>query len=374
NLVSALAHMAWTLRGRFLGPVVGVTGSAGKTITKEFVAAALSQLGPVLKTEGNRNTEYTVPLLWAELDETYRSVVVEMAMRGEGQIAHLATLSRPTVGLVTNIGYAHIDLVGSREGIARAKAELLRALPGDGLAVLWQEDEFLGVLRERTKARVATFGESSEADCRIESYRPLGWDRCAIGGVVDGQKWQTELRAVGRHIARDAAAAILAAARLGVDAMAAAGALAGADLPPMRMQIVPLNEATILLDAYNASPPSVIAAIETLAELPCSGRRLAVLGEMMELGDHSEAAHREVGRALALHRLDRVLFVGPGADWAREECLAAGIEAVRLPSASDHRDVTAFVAEAGPGDAVLVKGSRVLELERALEPLLRSTS
>ncbi len=156
NLPVALARMASAYRDRFAGPVIGVTGSAGKTMTKEFIAAAVSPLGPVLKTEGNRNTEYTAPLLWTELTPDHKVVVVEMGMRGFGHIGHLAKFSRPTIGVVTNIGVSHMELVGDRKGIAKAKGEMLRGLPLEGKAVLWHEDEFLSALEAETKAPVQT--------------------------------------------------------------------------------------------------------------------------------------------------------------------------------------------------------------------------
>ncbi|HEY0867714.1 MAG TPA: UDP-N-acetylmuramoyl-tripeptide--D-alanyl-D-alanine ligase, partial [Fimbriimonas sp.] len=157
DVVQALARLARHYRDSFLGPVVGITGSAGKTTTKEFAAAALSPLGPVLKSEGNRNTEFTSPLVWTELTPDHRAAVIEMGMRGFGQIAHLASFSQPTIGVITNIGYSHGEMVGGREGIAKAKGELLDALPKEGWAVLWQDDPFLESLAMKAP-RLRTFG------------------------------------------------------------------------------------------------------------------------------------------------------------------------------------------------------------------------
>ena len=365
NVVEALAKMASHLREAFEGPVIGVTGSAGKTTTKEFIAAALAPLGPVLKTHGNRNTEFTAPLLWAEVTAAHRAVVVEMSMRGFGQVAHLAAFSRPTLGVVTNIGYAHIEMVGSREGIAMAKSELLEALPANGVAVLWHEDEFLTMLQSKAAKRtVVTFGVSDEATCRVTDYQPLSWTQCRVSGVVGSRAWTTVLPAVGRHIALNASAAMAVAHALGVDLDEAAEAMRLATLPPMRMELVVVNEANILLDTYNASPPSMIAAIETLAELRVLGKRRAVIGEMRELGDHSEQAHRMVGKAVAEHHLDEVLFVGAAMQWALDEAKSASIP---MRMAEGLEEVREFLRASKPGDAVVVKGSRALELEKALE-------
>ena len=171
NLVNALARVASHYRSQFHGPVVGITGSAGKTTTKEFVASALKSLGSILKTQGNRNTEYTVPLMWTELMSGHRAVVVEMSMRGFGQVSHLASFSKPTVALITNIGFAHIQQVGSRQGIADAKGELLEQLPNEALAVLWHEDEYFEYLKSKTRAQILTFGADAGADCQIRHSR-----------------------------------------------------------------------------------------------------------------------------------------------------------------------------------------------------------
>jgi UDP-N-acetylmuramoyl-tripeptide--D-alanyl-D-alanine ligase len=365
DLVQALAKMASGLRDTFSGPVIGVTGSAGKTTTKEFIAAALSPLGDILKTEGNRNTEFTAPLLWAELTSEHRAVVVEMSMRGFGQIAHLANFSRPSTGVVTNIGFSHIEMVGSREGIALAKSELLEALPSDGTAIVWQEDEFLYVLKSKAGGRnLLTFGFGPNSNCRIVSYRPLSWTQCEVVGEIDGQRWSSSLPVVGKHIALNAAAAMAVAYSVGVDVQQAAAGLGNAVLPPMRMQVVELNQAHVLLDTYNASPPSMAAAIQTLADMPVEGSRRAVIGEMRELGDYAEEAHRMVGRSLAGQKLDEVLFVGQSMRWALEEAVSLGIP---MRMANDLDDVRQFLRASKAGDAVLVKGSRALELEKALE-------
>jgi UDP-N-acetylmuramoyl-tripeptide--D-alanyl-D-alanine ligase len=369
NLVDALARMAAHFRSGFPGPVVGVTGSAGKTTTKELIAAALSPLGSVLKTEGNRNTEFTAPLLWADLTPEHRAVVVEMSMRGFGQVAHLASFSKPTIGLITNIGYSHVELVGSREGVAKAKGELLEALPSNGVAILWKDDPFTETLRPMSPCPVRTYGFSDLADCRITHYTPLSWSACAVRGTLDGYVWEAEVPAVGRHIAVNAAGAILAASAAGVAPQEAASALATTVFPPMRMAVEKLNGATILLDTYNASPASMVAAIETLAELPCEGRRMAVIGEMKELGNFSDEGHRIVGRSLASNGIGPVLFYGDATEATSQEAVDAGMKAESISVARSLDDVTEFLRALQPGDVVLVKGSRALELEQALLPL-----
>ena len=367
NLVNALADLASYFRMQFDGPVIGITGSAGKTTTKEFVASTISSLGPVLKTPGNRNSEYTSPLLWTDLEDSHRAVVVEMAMRGFNQIEHLASFSRPQVGIVTNIGYAHMEMVGSRHGIAEAKGELLEALPAEGAAILWNEDDLLEWLRPKSAARAYTFGFEPGADCQITQYRAVDWHSSILIGTCAGKPWETMLPVAGRHIALNAAAAILTAAILGIEPDVAAKNLEGVVLPPMRMEVVNLNGATILLDNYNASPPSMIAAIETLADLPVQGKRFAVVGEMRELGEYTEAAHRNVGQTLGRAGFDRVIFYGPSTSVAIEEAVANGLPQGAISVATSIKDVEEFLTEMQPGDAGMIKGSRALELERALK-------
>ena len=358
DVVEAIARFGRSLRDEFTGPVVGVTGSAGKTTTKEFLAAALVPLGPVVKTQGNRNSEFTSPLLWADVEKETKAVVVEMAMRGFGQIAHLASVARPTLGLITNVGYSHLLQVGSREGIARAKGELLEALPLDAPCLLPADDEYLPRLREIAGGRpVLTFGFAEGADCRIVEYRPTSLTSAFVRFRVMGEEVGFSLPAAGRHLAANAAAALLTARSLGISLPEVARATGAGELPPMRMETRERNGATILLDAYNAAPNSVLAAIETLRETPAAGRRVAVLGEMKELGDATEEAHRLVGAAAG--GLDDVMFIGETAETMRD---AAGKGTV-----GSLDDARAFLARLERGDVALVKGSRSLGLERAVD-------
>jgi UDP-N-acetylmuramoyl-tripeptide--D-alanyl-D-alanine ligase len=365
SLIGALANLGKAYRGSFQGPVVGITGSAGKTTTKEFVAAAVSPLGTVLKTQGNRNTEYTAPLTWAELEDDHKVAVIEMGMRGFHQIEHLAAISQPSVGLITNIGTSHIDLVGSLEGVAQAKGELFEALPKDGLAIMPSEDPFYAALKARSRAPVASFGFDSEATSWVLHFEALDWSKQVVMGTTRGKPWKAVVPAIGRHMALNAAAAILVAEHVGVSVQDAADALASATLPPLRSEILNLKGATIVLDAYNASPASMVAAIEMVASQPCEGRRLAVIGEMKELGPYSEEGHRSVGEALSQFNFDGAIFLGEDTKFSQDA--ATGVASRRAESLED---VTKFLEEIGPGDVALVKGSRAMELEKALQPLL----
>ena len=356
NLVESLARLGLYYRDSFSGSVIGITGSAGKTTTKEFLAAALSPLGKIVKTEGNRNTEYTAPLLWPEVTPDTQAVVVEMAMRGLGQIAHLASFSKPTVGVVTNIGWSHASEVGSREGIAEAKSELLLALPKDGIAILPRDDEFYGTLEKAAGNRqIYTFGSTESADCRVIGIQSQGWEGSVINGFFADIPWQAKIPYLGKHLAQNVAAAVCTAAALGLAPQEAAEALGDAEIPPMRMQVLERDGVKVLLDAYNASPASMRGAIETFMSLPVSGKRVAILGQMNELGDESDRAHRELGEFVKSLDLEALAF-GP---------LAAGY-GLGEPAESIS-DLKSQISELMAGDAILIKGSRSLELEKVLE-------
>ncbi len=369
DIEGALANFGRSLRSEFLGPVVGITGSNGKTTTKEFIAAALSPLGAVLKNVGNKNTQYTSPLLWADLNSKTRSVVVEMGMRGLGQIAHLAEISRPTIGVVTVIGTAHIEKVGSREGILRAKGELLESLPADGVAVIWREDDYYSELKMIPSCRVVSFGAAMDADCRVLGYRSDDWGRCTIRLSYRGEEAEVELPTFGRHQAMNAACAVLVACEAGVGFVEAVRSLALADLPGMRLEIVERGGVTVLVDTYNASPDSTVAALDALAQGPAKGRRLAILGEMKELGDFTERGHRLVGQALARSNVDRALLTGGPTRFIYDEARSAGMREDQMQSCDelDLGVVRQFLDGCEEGDTVLIKGSRALALESALE-------
>lgn len=368
NVVQALANMARSFRIEFGGPVIGITGSAGKTTTKEFCAAACASLGEVLKTQGNRNSEFTGPLLWPEKTAETKVAITEMGMRGFGQIAHLASFNLPNIAVITNIGYAHVEMVGSREGIAKAKGELIEALPADGTAVFYSEDEYLGnLIALAGDRRIRLFGQGGNADCQVTEYQAVNWTSARIGGVLDGAKWEAVMPTVGRHLANNAAAAILAATEAGVKLADACAGLAQAELPPMRMEIRDFQGATLVMDNYNSNPPAVLGALQTLEEVPCTGRRAAVLGTMRELGEESEESHRSIGRRLSKAKIDRIIVFGNETELIRDEFLRRGGVADRLVKVESLDAIREELSGFGEGDTILVKGSRALELERAFE-------
>jgi len=362
-------------RDRFSIPVVGVTGSVGKTTLKEMLAAALSPLGPVLKTAASQNNETGVPKTLLQLTPDHKAAVIEMGMRGSGQIAYLCGIARPTVGVVTVIADNHLELLGSRDAIADAKGELLESLPAEGVAVLNEDDPYLSRLRPKTKARVVTYRTAPTPGSSPGTGEGPGvgasWLAESITSGEDGWRFtvrgvSVEIASLSRHDIGNALAALAVADALGVPLPDAAMALRGYVPPPMRMQVIKMPQGvTILNDAYNAAPASVKSALETLAAHPGT-RKIAFLGDMRELGARADQAHRELGGVIAgLGGLDALYTVG-------------GLAAL-IPDATqrfaDSEDAAQFAREAlssQPGDVILVKASRAVALEKvvaALAPL-----
>ncbi len=338
--------------------VVGVTGSNGKTSTKEMVAAVLGKKSQVLRTQGNLNTETGVPLTILNLEPHHTALVLEMGLQKPGDIGMLAALARPAIGIVTNVGVVHIEFFDSREQLARSKGELVAALPEDGLAVLNADNEFFPLLAQMTPARIASFG-ADRGDYRVEDYRvaPGGGGEFTVRGV------RVRLRLPGRHQALNAAAALAAGEFAGVSLAEGAEALAAVEVDH-RLQDVPAPGGfSVVDDAYNASPESMLAAFETMRETPHDGRLLAVLGEMRELGDLAEEAHRRVGRRAA-EVFDAVCVVDAG---GRSQTLA---EAAHAELAADRAAAVRWVREhVRPGDRVLVKASRGVRLDEVVREL-----
>jgi UDP-N-acetylmuramoyl-tripeptide--D-alanyl-D-alanine ligase len=352
----ALYALATYALNRVQPRVVAVTGSNGKTSTKEMVAAILSRRFSVHRTQGNLNTETGVPLTLLSLEPHHTALVLEMGMQRAGDIGRLAALARPTIGIVTNVGVVHIEFFKSREELARSKGELVAALPEDGLAVLNADNEFYPLLAQMTAARVASFG-SDRGDYRVHDYKAAeGGGHFSVRGV------EVSLALEGRHQAVNAAAALAAGEFAGVPLVAGAAALADVHVDHRLRDLTTTSGYSIVDDAYNASPESMLAAFETLAEAPRRGRLLAVLGEMRELGALSEEAHRHVGQRAA-EVFDAVCVVE--GDHARVMAESAGAELV-----PDRAAAAEWVRRnAGEGDRVLIKASHGVRLDLLVEEL-----
>ena len=360
--LAALSDFARAWRRQFKIPVIGVTGSNGKTTTKELVGSILSQLGPTLVTRGNLNNHIGVPLTLLELTDQHRYAVIEMGASHTGEIAHLASLAEPTIGIVTNAGAAHLEGFGSLQGVADGKGELFHALPLEGVAVINADDKFASQWRDTTTAdRVLTFGFEQPADFMAHKVRevssPAGF-RIDFDLVTPEGTLPASIPLAGLHNLRNALGAAAAACAAGTPVEQIVSGLAAMKTVAGRLELKPaINGAFIVDDSYNANPSSLKAGLDAMRSF--AGPRWLVLGEMKELGPASDEFHAEVGRYARQAGIERLLAVGEGSHFAVE---AFG------PGGQWFADVDALIRDARTsltsGVAVLIKGSRANRLER----------
>ncbi|MHB8079276.1 MAG: UDP-N-acetylmuramoyl-tripeptide--D-alanyl-D-alanine ligase, partial [Candidatus Krumholzibacteriia bacterium] len=357
---AALAVLAARWRASLPVAVAAVTGTNGKTTTKDLLAALLAAAGPTHATAGNLNNTLGLPLTLLGLTAAHRFAVIELGASAEGDIARLAPLVAPRVGVITNASPAHLAEFGSLEGIVRGKGELLDALPPDGTAVLNADSPGFAAWVARARCRLATHGETG-GDSRWR------WRPAAAPGhgllELEGRTWEVPLP--GRHNGANLVAALLAARALGVDERTAAAGLARFTPSPHRGHLARIGGVLVLDDCYNANPASMLSAAAALVSLAGHGRALAVLGVMAELGETSAQLHRQTGERLAATGLDELLAIGPGAEGLAEGFAAAAPGRARWV-ATKPEAARWLAAQAGPGDRVLVKGSRSAGMEDIL--------
>jgi UDP-N-acetylmuramoyl-tripeptide--D-alanyl-D-alanine ligase len=357
----ALQRLARRFRDGWQGLLIAVTGSAGKTTTKDLVAAVLGTAAPMLKTEGNLNNHWGVPLTLLRLRPEHRAAVVEIAMNRAGEIAQLAAIARPGAAVITNAGSAHLEGLGSLEAIAREKASLAAALEaGRPLFAGADSPRLLAALRG-FPVKLIRYGFAADAEVRPDAVEDLGPEgsRLTVAGFPP-----VHVRLVGRHQVQNALAAVAVAREFGVDPAAAAAAIAAERPAKGRMEVRAAGGATLLVDFYNANPDAVRAAFETLERWPGARRRIAVLGDMLDLGPDAARLHRETGEAI---RGAELWAVGAfAADWAAG-AKRAGAEARVFADKAALAD--ALRGALAPGMVALLKGSRGAALEDVLAAL-----
>jgi len=346
--------------------VVGVAGSTGKTSTKDLLAGALASCAVHANPE-SYNNEFGLPIALLNAGPAVDIVVAEMGERFPGDVAALSEIARPHVGIVTNVGLAHAEHLGGLSGAAAAFAELLDALPATGYAVLNADDEHTALLAPQTSATVVTVGYAQGANVRITDVTVADDLRTAF--TLDGHRFELPLR--GIHQVQNAAlAAVVAHAAFGVDWVDIATGLRSARASRWRMEVAERRDGAVVLnDAYNANPDSMDAALHALVHLPAPGRRIAILGDMRELGEYSAAAHERVGTRAVELGVDVVVGVGHGGAIIADAARAGGIEGHTAATAADAQALASKLV--GPGDAVLVKASRALGLQTVAHALLQ---
>jgi UDP-N-acetylmuramoyl-tripeptide--D-alanyl-D-alanine ligase len=370
----ALKQLARSVREAWGGKIAGVTGSVGKTTTKEILAALLGTRFRVLKSEGNFNNEYGLPLTLFHLDETHQAAVLEMGMSRRGELSRLAEITRPDVGVVTRVAPAHLEFFASVEEIALAKRELIEGLNGrESVAVLNADDPLVAGFASHAPGRVLTYGIENAADFRAEAIE----DRGALGSTfvlsAGGKRTRLKIALAGRHVIANAIAALAAVSVWGIGAADAADVLRSLRAPAMRGELLRLgNGAALINDSYNSSPAALHAMIKVLAATPGYQRRILAAGEMRELGQTSPELHREAGAVAAkTGKIDWVIGVAGDAAQIVEGAVAAGVPREQAKFFSSSDEAASFVAGfAASGDLLLVKGSRGVKMERLVEALV----
>ena len=369
----ALGELARDHRATFGGTVVGITGSAGKTTTKELLAAVLERLGTVKKTHGNWNNRIGLPKTVLELRPSHRFAVIEMGTNEPGEIERLAEIAGPQIGLVTNVGRAHLEKLGSLDGVAHEKGALFRALPSDGTAIVNVDDALVERAAVQSRAATIRFGTREGADVRVLGTAPEDGGRFGARFLVRGQPVSASIGMLGRHNALNAAAAIACGLAVGVEPSQAAEAMAAVEVGAHRMAYVDAGGVNVIDDCYNANPTSMAMALLTLLEQAGPRRKVAVLGDMLELGDEAEAAHRDLGVRAGSAGLSRIFVAGRFAALVRDGAVSAGLSARAVVTAEDAAQlVEPVLADINPGDWVLVKGSRGGRLERVVDAIART--
>jgi UDP-N-acetylmuramoyl-tripeptide--D-alanyl-D-alanine ligase len=347
--------------------VVGLTGSNGKTSTKDLTAAVLGENFQVTKTEGNLNNHIGVPLTLLRTRGSDQVGVFEFGMNHSGEIAPLAAMAVPEVGIITNIGMAHIEFLGSREAIAQEKGMLAEALPPSGTLILNATDDFSASIAARTRADVVLAGVGKGEVFASDLQASGTGTKFKIN--ADGRAVEAELPVVGEHMVGNAMLAVAAGRVFGLSLDECAAGLTKLRLTKGRLEQKMIRGIQVIDDTYNANPDSVAAALRTLASMPAAGRRIAVLGRMGELGAEAERGHRLVGEVAAQARVDGVIGVGEEAQWITDAAWRGGVEkVVRVESTEEATRVLRDIARAG--DLVLIKGSRSARMERIVEGLL----
>ncbi|HUC30753.1 MAG TPA: UDP-N-acetylmuramoyl-tripeptide--D-alanyl-D-alanine ligase [Candidatus Acidoferrum sp.] len=360
----ALQTLATAVRKVWGKPLVGVTGSAGKTTTKEAIAHVLASRFRVLKSEGNFNNHFGLPLMLLKLEPEHDMAVIEMGMSHAGEIRALAAIAQPEIGVVTNVAPVHLEFFDSLAGIARAKYELIESLPASGTAVLNADDEYVSQFGRDFRGKVISYGTRETADVRVENVQPRGAEGSQFDVVTAAGCELARLPLVGEHNILNALAAVAVALARGLRLSEAVGALATLVPADKRGQVLQLGNITVVNDCYNSNPKALHAMVDALATMAAK-RRIVVAGEMLELGPAGEEMHRAAGRHVAAKKIDVLVGVRGQSQAMVESARAAGINATFVDTPEEAGEWLA--RETRDGDVVLLKASRGVKLEKALE-------
>jgi len=364
DTLTALQTLATAVRRLWGKPVVGVTGSVGKTTTKEAIAHVLASRLRVLKSEGNFNNHFGLPLMLLKLEPEQDIAVIEMGMSHAGEISALAKIAQPEIGVVTVVAPVHLEFFDSVAAIARAKYELIESLPGGGTAVLNADDEYVSQFGRDFKGKVVLYGTRAPADVRAERIESHGAEGSAFDVVVGGSRERVEFPLVGSHNISNALAAVAVGLERAIPLSNSVAALATLKPADKRGQVVQVGNIRVINDCYNSNPKALEAMVDALAAVPAK-RRIVVAGEMLELGPAGEPMHRSAGQHIADKKMDVLVGVRGLAQSMVEAAKTSGMRAEFVATPEEAGEWLA--REARDGDVVLLKASRGVKLERALE-------
>ncbi len=360
----ALQTLATAVRKLWGKPLIAVTGSAGKTTTKEAIAHVLSARFRVLKSEGNFNNHFGLPLMLLKLEPEYDVAVIEMGMSHAGEIRTLTKIAQPEIGVVTNVAPVHLEFFDSLAGIARAKYELVESLPANGVAVLNADDEYVSQFGRDFKGKVVMYGTRAAADVRAENVQSNGTDGVEFDVVIGRVREHATLPLVGEHNVLNALAAVAVGLERGLNPVEAVGELATLAPADKRGQVLQVGNITVINDCYNSNPKALEAMVDALATMTAK-RRIVVAGEMLELGPAGDEMHRLAGEHIAEKKIDVLVGVRGLAQAMVEGARKAGTPAEFVATPEEAGEWLARVAR--DGDVVLLKASRGVKLEKALE-------
>jgi UDP-N-acetylmuramoyl-tripeptide--D-alanyl-D-alanine ligase len=364
DTLTALQTLATAVRKLWGKPLIAVTGSAGKTTTKDAIAHVLSTRFKVMKSEGNFNNHFGLPLMLLKLEPEYDVAVIEMGMSHAGEIRALAKIAQPEIGVVTNVAPVHLEFFDSLAGIARAKYELVESLPANGVAVLNADDEYVSQFGRDFKGKVVMYGTRATADVRAENVQSKGTEGVEFDVAIGSLREHATLPLVGEHNVLNALAAVAVGMERGLKAAEAVGALATLAPADKRGQVLQVGNITVINDCYNSNPKALEAMVDALATM-AGKRRIVVAGEMLELGPAGEEMHRQAGQHIAEKKIDVLVGVRGLGQAMVEGARNAGIPAEFVATAEEAGEWLA--REGQDGDVVLLKASRGVKLEKALE-------
>ena len=372
STAKALLDLAHYYRMKFDIPLVGITGSVGKTTTKDMIACVLARKFKTLKTAGNHNNEVGMPKTLLELDSSYQAAVIEMGMNHAGEMSRLSCCSAPNVCVITNIGVSHIENLGSQENILRAKLEILDGASPDAPLILCRDDKFLSSV-DMHGSRKIIYYSAKKKDCDIYAANVTAEDNCVKFTInYQGGKYPATVNLLGLHNVKNALAAFAVGVTLGIDPEECAAGIADFRPEGLRQNIRRQNGVTLIVDCYNAAPDSMKAALSVLSDVnvPEGGRRFCVLADMLELGKNARTYHKNVGEYVAASKADQLLCFGENSVFYIEGAVKKGFDESHCRHFGSREELAAYLAsQLAENDAVLFKGSRGMKLEEVVDSL-----